>query len=225
MDVQITKLSRASWFKIKTKIKVIYIDPGYIGYFETQGIPVSQFTDKADIVLVTHFHKDHLQPKALSMICDNNTVIFSPKLCIEKIGRKSNVVKPGDEVNIDGVKIKVVDAYNTPEGNSTRKVHHKGDFVRYLISIAGITIYHAGDTDFIPEMKKFGKIDIALLPIGGTFVMDINEAVEAVKALNPKIVIPMHQAKADPVEFKNKIEATCKIKVVTLDTGETFKLG
>ena len=76
------------------------------------------------------------------------------------------------------MKIKVVDAYNTPQGSSTRKLHKKGNCVGYVITIEGKTIYHAGDTDFIPEMKELGKIDVALLPIGGKFTMDIEEAVK-----------------------------------------------
>ncbi|MBW1716422.1 MAG: MBL fold metallo-hydrolase [Deltaproteobacteria bacterium] len=123
------------------------------------------------------------------------------------------------------IKIKPVDAYNTERGSSTRKVHHKGYGVGYLITIGTNTIYHAGDTDFIPEMREFGDIDMALLPIGGTYTMDIKEAVEAAIAIKPKVVIPMHRSKADPQEFKEKVEAISHIKVVALQIGEVYHLG
>jgi len=103
-------------------------------------------------------------------------------------------------------------------------VHHKGDCVGYLITLKGKTIYHAGDTDFIPEMKELRDIDVALLPIGGTFTMDIQEAVEAAIAINPYVVIPMHHLKANPQEFKKKVEAKTNIKVVPLKIGEVYRL-
>jgi L-ascorbate metabolism protein UlaG (beta-lactamase superfamily) len=225
MDIQITWLSRASWFKVKTKSKIIHIDPGYTGYFENQGIPIEELKDKADLIFVTHFHKDHLQPKAFEMISGNGTQVFAPQKCVERIRGKVNIVKPGDEFDVGGISIRAVNAYNTLEGNSTRKVHHKGDFVGYLVSLDGKTIYHAGDTDFIPEMKQLGKVDVAMLPIGGKFTMDVNEAVTATLAIEPRFVIPMHRSDADPNSFREKISARSKVKVVNLGVGEAFCLG
>lgn len=220
--MQITYLSKASWFKIKTKNKVIHIDPGYTGYFETQNIPLEQLKEKADIILISHFHKDHLQPKALSMITDEKTVIFVPISCVNRIQNKVKIVKPNQKYIINNVTVKTIDAYNTSIGSSTRKVHHKGDNVGYLLSVEGKTIYHSGDTDFIPEMKNLGKVDIACLPIGGTFVMDIQEAVQATLTIKPIIAIPMHMSKANPDEFSKKVQEKSNIKVVVMKTGESF---
>jgi L-ascorbate metabolism protein UlaG (beta-lactamase superfamily) len=103
-------------------------------------------------------------------------------------------------------------------------VHHKGEGVGYLITVNGKTIYHAGDTDFIPEMKDFGKVDVALLPIGGTFTMDIQEAIEAAIAIKPKVVIPMHHLKTNPQEYRKKVEAVSNVKVITLEIGEVYDL-
>jgi len=227
MSLSFQRLSKYSWFKIKTKDKTIHIDPGYAGYFRTQGIPISEFREKADLILVTHFHKDHCQPLALSKIRDADTLAVAPERCIERIGDNiSNirVIKPGDEITFDDIRIKIVDAYNTKEGSSTRKVHHKGDGVGYFITIEGKTIYHAGDTDFIPEMKELGNVDVAILPIGGIFTMDIDEAVEATLAIKPKIVIPMHIKKSNPKEFKKKVESKSNIEVVPLKIGEVYHL-
>jgi len=224
MVVSLTKLSASSWFKIKAENKVIHIDPGYTGYFENQGIPEDELKEKSGLILVTHFHKDHLQPEALAKISGLNTIILAPQGCKDKIEGKFKLIKPYDQINLNDVKIKVVNAYNTPEGNSTRKFHHKGENVGYLVTINGKTIYHAGDTDFIHEMKEFGEIDAALIPIGGTFTMDIEEAVDAVLAIKPKIVIPMHMRDADPEEFKKIVEEKSDIKVILLDTGGIYKL-
>jgi L-ascorbate metabolism protein UlaG (beta-lactamase superfamily) len=82
-----------------------------------------------------------------------------------------------------------------------------------------VTFYHAGDTDYIPEMKDLPPIDLAFLPIGGTYTMDIPEAVEATLLINPKVVIPMHFLKADPEEFKKSIEKKSGIKVIVICPG------
>jgi L-ascorbate metabolism protein UlaG (beta-lactamase superfamily) len=89
-----------------------------------------------------------------------------------------------------------------------------------------ISIYHAGGSDLIPEMTELGDVDVALVPIGGKFTMDIDDAVEAVITINPKIAIPMHrhQSKADPIKFKDNVEAKSKIKVVPLHIGEVYSL-
>ncbi|MDH4010492.1 MAG: MBL fold metallo-hydrolase, partial [Desulfobacterales bacterium] len=76
-------------------------------------------------------------------------------------------------------------------------------------------IEYAGDTNFIPEMKKLGRVDLALLPIGGSFTMDLAEALRAAMAINPKVTIPMYRSKADPQDFKKKVEKRSNIKVET----------
>lgn len=223
MVVSITKLSRSSWFKIKAKNNIIHIDPGYIGNFENQGIPEGELDEKADLILITHFHKDHLQKEALDKIYSPDTVILAPQTLENGINGKE--IKPNEELKFNDIKIKAVDAYNTPEGSSTKKFHKKGENVGYILSVDNKIIYHAGDTDFIPEMKEFRDIDLFLIPIGGTFTMDIKESVEAVLAIKPKIAVPMHMKKANPEEFKKMVEERSNIKVKLLEIGETYKLG
>ena len=219
--LQITRMSRASWFKIKMERKVIHFDPGYTGYFKNQGIPLDEVEDKANLILISHFHKDHLQPEALERIANANTLIIAPESCVKRIKNKVVcIIKPGDVLTVGEVRIKAVDAYNTNEGHSTRKVHHKGAFVGYLVYLEDKLIYFAGDTDYIPEMKNLGKVDIAFLPIGGTFVMDDEEAVQAALSINPKIVIPMHQSHSDPNIFKKELLLKSDAEVLILDVGE-----
>jgi L-ascorbate metabolism protein UlaG (beta-lactamase superfamily) len=92
--------------------------------------------------------------------------------------------------------------------------------VGYLISYNEKSIYFAGDTDLIPEMRGLGKVDIAFLPIGGTFVMDINEAIDAVCVINPKVVFPMHQSKVNPQVFKSEVNAKSGSRVIILEVGD-----
>jgi L-ascorbate metabolism protein UlaG (beta-lactamase superfamily) len=94
----------------------------------------------------------------------------------------------------------------------------------YILDVEGKTLYHAGDTDFITEMKELGNIDVALLPIGGTFTMTISEAIKAALVIKPKVVIPMHPMRADPQVFKNKLEVQSDIKVEVLQIGEVYRL-
>jgi L-ascorbate metabolism protein UlaG (beta-lactamase superfamily) len=90
--------------------------------------------------------------------------------------------------------------------------------------VEGKTIYHAGDTDFISEMRQLGHVDVALLPVGGTYTMDIVDATEAALVINPKIVIPMHTQGIDASEFKKKVESGSNIRVVVLREGEELEV-
>jgi len=219
-----TRLSGSSWFKIKLNGKVIHIDPGYTGYFKSHGLPMTEFEEPGDLILITHAHKDHLQLAALDKIRKHGSIILAPKVCKDIINTQFRMVKPGDETKLEDFTVQVVHAYNTPEGHSTMKAHHMGDGVGYIVQIKQKTIYHSGDTDFIPEMKSFPPIDIALLPIGGTYTMDISEAVQAVLAIQPKIVIPMHFLKADPDEFKRQVESKSHVEVLIIQPGQSINI-
>ncbi|MGD8991636.1 MAG: MBL fold metallo-hydrolase [Desulfobacterales bacterium] len=225
-----------AWFQIKSKNAIIYIDPAYLRSYYThypQKIEYSHWPDpidglpekleKADLILVTHAHKDHAKDVTVNRLRGKRTLVAGPKRCTKNLGKDIRVVEPGETFSFLDIQIKAVDAYNTPRGSSTRKVHHKGEGVGYVLTIEGKTIYHAGDTDFIPEMKALGRIDVALMPIGGTYTMDLAEAVRAAIDINPDVVIPMHRSKTDPQEFKTKIEKNSNIKVIPLEIGEAYR--
>ena len=228
-----------SWFQIRTKDKTVYIDPAYLRTFFTRYPKRIEFTawpdpidglpenlEKADAILITHDHKDHCKNVTVNRLRRTDTLIVAPKRCAKELGKYIRVIKPGEAVTFGDIKIRPVEAYNTEGGSSTRKLHRKGNGVGYLLNTRGKTIYHAGDTDFIPEMRELGNVDVALIPIGGKFTMDIRDAVKAVIAINPKVAIPMHMhhLKADPYEFKDQVEAKSEITVVPLKIGETYHL-
>lgn len=223
--LRIVRLSKAAWFKLEIGGKVLHIDPGYIGNFHSQHIPEEELQKKADYLFITHPHKDHLQPTALGKILDHSSQIVASKSCLGKIGRPFQTVRPGDHITVDGITVQTLPAYNTVEGNSTSKVHTNSDFVGYLIVIDGWRIYFAGDTDLIPEMKKLGYIDIAFLPIGGTFVMDWKEAVQAALLIRPQHVFPMHETHTDPQLFQEEMKRRSHIRPTSLRVGESVILN
>jgi len=239
MSILIIRWFPPSWFQIKYKDEVIYIDPAWMRTLfanypkkvefsrwpdPIDGLPEKDL-EKADVILITHHHKDHCKMVTVERLKKKDTLIIAPKRCLKELGEDVKVIGPGEEISFGNTRIKVIEAYNTPEGNSTRKVHKKGKCVGYLISMAGKRIYHAGDTDFIPEMKKLGRVDVALLPIGGTFTMDVEEAALAALAIKPKIVIPIHFIeKGNTKEYKKKVEAISNVKVVLLEIGENYNL-
>jgi len=213
--VTIRSLGHAS-FQIKAKGEVLYVDLKKYG-------KVIETTEKADVVLVTHAHADHCSAEKINKVRTKNTAVFVPKQSVSKIGGIVKTLKPNEEVIIGKIKVRAIEAYNIHRLKSAGKPWHpKGYGVGYLISIEDKTIYHAGDTDFIPEMKKLGHIDVALLPTGGKYTMD---NAEAAIAINPKFVIPMHSWDTDPQEFKKRVETKSKVEVVLLRDGEEFKIS
>ncbi len=170
-------LSHAS-FKIDYKGKVIYIDPWKIGDIEL-----------ADLILITHSHFDHFSEKDISKLSKDSTVLVLPlgvKAPFFK-GRDIIEMTPGSSREIEGFNVKAVFAYNMDKPNHPKS----NSWLGYIIDIAGESVYHGGDTDLIPEMDGL-NVDIALLPIGGTYTMDGKEAALAAERVGAKVVIPMH---------------------------------
>lgn len=217
MTVSIKSLGHAS-FQIRADGKVVYIDLKKNGN-------VVETTEKAELILVTHSHADHCSAEKISKVRTNNTAVVAPKESASKIGGTVKTLMPNEEALYGSIKVKSIEAYNIKRFKSPGKPWHpKGYGVGYLITIQGKTIYHAGDTDFIPEMKKLGRVDVALIPTGDKYTMDNSEAAEAAIVIKPKFVVPMHRWETDPQEFKEKVEAKSDVKVIVLKEGEEFNL-
>ncbi len=169
--------------------KVIYIDP----------FKIKSGLEKADIILLTHSHYDHCSVEDIDKIVKEGTKIIMTADCQSKIARfsapvKMIVVEPGQELDLQTLKISAIPAYNINKSFHTKEE----SLVGYVIKMNGVIIYHAGDTDVIPEMQKLTGYSgsngefVALLPVGGRFTMTAEEAAEAAKIIKPKLAIPMH---------------------------------
>jgi L-ascorbate metabolism protein UlaG (beta-lactamase superfamily) len=220
----ITRLSDSSWIKIKNKNRIVYFDPGFMGNFSNYKLPLSEFQESGDLILISHAHHDHLQSDLLEKIRKQDSLILCPAVCKTVIDKPFHLVKPGALISNKDIKIQVVNSYNTEEGSSTIKAHHLGEGVGYIVTWEQKTFYHGGDTDFIPEMKTFPSIDVAFLPIGGMYTMDISEAVEATLAIQPRLIIPMHFLNVNPEEFKRLVEQKSEIKVIVIYPGGSVEI-
>ena len=170
-----------SGFLIQFDSMNIYIDP----------IKLTNFNEKADLVLITHGHHDHFSVEDIKKILKNNTKMIGPPEILSqsrqvKDGIDFEIAEVGKNLNFNEMVISPVHAYNI-----NKPFHSKGDGVGYILDIDGTTIYHAGDSDIIPEMKEI-KCDIALLPVSGKFTMTAEEAARAAEIIHSDLAIPMH---------------------------------
>ncbi|HHT9153632.1 MAG TPA: MBL fold metallo-hydrolase [Candidatus Hypogeohydataceae bacterium YC40] len=184
--------------------RVIYIDPFRLKEKEA-----------ADIVLITHEHYDHCSPEDVAKIAKKDTVVIGTTDVTPRFKGATRTIKAGDSVTIHGVTIEAVPAYNT-----NKKFHPRASgWVGYIINIGGKRVYHAGDTDHIPEMESLKDIYVALVPISGIYVMTAEEAAEAVNKIKPKVAVPMHYGsvvgtKADAERFKKLVKEPVKVEIL-----------
>ena len=207
-DIELVWLGH-SGFKLKSKEGIIcYIDPFKI--FENE-----ERADKADFILITHSHYDHCSVEDIKKIVKEGTIIVCTPDCLSKFRHidykvEIKTVMPGDRLEFkEGeVKIWAVMAYNTNKNFHTREE----DWVGFIIQLEDVSVYHAGDTDLIQEMKqiKATGIDIALLPIGGTYTMNAGEAAKAASLIKPGLAIPMHYASIEGIGGKNEADLFLK---------------
>jgi L-ascorbate metabolism protein UlaG (beta-lactamase superfamily) len=184
-------------FRIDGKV-VVYVDP----YQLPDGLP------KADVILITHDHFDHLSPADVAKIHKAGTVVVAPKEVAGKLPVTVEVIAAGETKTVAGITVKAVPAYNT---NKTFHPQKDGK-VGFIITAEGVTYYHAGDTDLIPEMTGLAP-DVALLPVSGTYVMTADEAAKAALKIKPKVAVPMHYgaivgSEADAQRFAKLLEGS-----------------
>ena len=212
-------------FLIQAKEMNIYIDPYQI---TGEGLP------QADIIITTHEHFDHCNPAAINRVASQATVLVGPEICMptlsgNEIATRKAVAElnPGEQITVGPIAISAIPAYNTHRFRSPGKPFHpkESGHIGPILHIDGTTIYHAGDTDKIVEMDNL-KPTIALLPVSGTYVMDVPEAVEAAMAVDAEITIPMHVGRgigelAFAEEFKAQLKGR-KVIVLTMEADATI---
>ena len=190
--VKITPIQHAS-FLIEAGGKVIYVDPAQ-GNFD--GRP------KADLILVTDNHGDHMAPKILAGLQKSGTVIVAPE-AVAKTVTEAKVMRNGETQQIGAWKIEAVPMYNLKRGPSEGKLYHdKGRGNGYVLTYGGKRIYISGDTEGIPEMRALKNIDVAFVCMNLPYTMTPEEAAAAVRAFHPKVVYPYHYKGSDVKAFE-----------------------
>jgi L-ascorbate metabolism protein UlaG (beta-lactamase superfamily) len=198
-------LKKISWLghssiKIKTD-KVIYIDPWKI-----------RDSEKADLILVSHAHSDHLSPADIRKIQKADTVILTTADCMDRLSGDVRALKPGDRATVHGITVEAVPSYNTDKAFHPRA----NGWIGFIITLEGKRIYYPGDSDFTPEMKNI-KADIMIMPVGGTYTMTAEEAARAVNLVKPEAAIPIHWgdivgSSKDARRFKELCQVPVEIK-------------
>jgi len=176
-----------SGFRLSAGARTIYIDPYRV-------MPGAR---KADLILITHGHYDHFSPQDVERLSKSSTEVIAPAAVAERLSGRVRSIAPDEEIEPDGVRgvsVRAVAAYNTSKRDKEGRVFHPREAggVGYDVNVRGERLYHAGDTDVIPEMDSVAGVDVALLPVSGTYVMTAGEAAEAARRIQPRVAVPMH---------------------------------
>lgn len=186
--------------------KVIHVDP-VSRYGDYSGLP------KADMILITHEHGDHLDPKLIKDLRTEKTVLVLTEACTKKI-EGGTVMKNGDVQTIEGLKIEAVPAYNlVHKRDNGQPFHPKGNGNGYVLTFGDKRVYVAGDTENTPEMKALEGIDCAFLPMDLPYTMTPEMVADAAKAFKPKILYPYHYGDTDTSQLVDLLKDTPEIEV------------
>lgn len=205
--MEISWLSHAA-FKIKTNSgKIIYLDP----------FKISNDAEKADIIVSSHGHSDHFSRLDIKKLMRETTILLGPKCISGKLEKfKGEVLNLNEVFEVDDIKVELVPAYTIQKSTHPKDAGGVG----IIIETEGKTVYHAGDTELIPEMKELRarNINVALLPCGSKYTMDFEESTNAALEIYPEIVVPMHNWNMELNEYKKIMEEKePKIKVEILE--------
>lgn len=174
--------------------------------------PVSMYADyaalpKADLVLVTHEHGDHLDPKAIQAVTTSRTVVIANAASAKSLSN-ATVMKNGETRTVANIEVEAVPAYN-PE----KQFHPKGNGNGYVVTLGGKRVLIAGDTENVPEIKALKSIDIAFLPMNLPFTMTPEQVADAAKAMQPKVLYPYHFGNSDTEALVSLLKAEKGIEV------------
>jgi L-ascorbate metabolism protein UlaG (beta-lactamase superfamily) len=190
--LKITTIQHAA-FLMEAGGQTIYVDPAQ---GSLDGLP------KADVILLTDIHGDHLAPPMIASLKKTGTTIIAPA-AVAKTVTEATVLNNGESKTLGAWKIEAVPMYNLKRGPAPGQLYHdKGRGNGYIVTYGGLRIYIAGDTEGIPEMRALRNIDVAFIPMNLPYTMPPEEAAEAVKAFHPKVVYPYHYMGSDPKVFE-----------------------
>lgn len=180
---------------------VIHIDP-------VKSSGNYNFLPKADLILVTHEHYDHLDVGLINELKKDSTLVFTNEKSLKQIGW-ANSMKAGDRQEVNGIVIEAVPAYNIVNMRAPgQPFHPKGSGLGYILTIGGRRFYVAGDTENIPEMKELKDIEVAFLPMNLPYTMTPAMVADAAKAFKPRILYPYHYGDTDTQEIINLLKGT-----------------
>ncbi|MBN2386220.1 MAG: MBL fold metallo-hydrolase [Anaerolineales bacterium] len=204
-DLVITALGHGSLLLVFNG-KNIYIDP-FSRVADYTTLP------KADLVLITHEHRDHLDPEALAAIRTEATTLVVTERCTGQV-EGGIVMRNGDSQTLVGIEIEAVPAYNRKHKRENGEPFHpQGIGNGYILTLGAVRLYIAGDTENIPEMKGLKDITIAFLPMNLPYTMTPAMAAEAAKTFQPRILYPYHYGNTDPAELIELLEDEKEIEV------------
>jgi len=198
-DIRITLIGHGTLMITYAKT-VIHVDPVSM-YADYETLP------KADIILVTHEHGDHLDGKAIQALTTSRTTLITNQASAKNLN-KAIVMKNGDTQSLDGITIEAVPAYN-PE----KQFHPRGNGNGYVITLGDKRVFIAGDTENVPEIKALANIDIAFLPMNLPFTMTPEQIADTAKAMKPKILYPYHFGETDTNELVRLMQGEKDIEV------------
>ena len=179
----------------------VQVDP--VGKMGQTEFDYTQFP-KADLILITHEHGDHLSPDTIGLLSKDDTKILLNAKSRDQLG-KGEAIANGESRKVGPVEVTAVPAYNFSEGH--QNFHPKGNGNGYILDFDGFRVYVAGDTEDIDEMASFGPVDVAFLPVNQPYTMTTTQCIEAAMTLKPRVLIPYHMSQTDIQEVKTVLDA------------------
>ena len=187
---------------------VVHVDPYSRGDYE--GLP------PADLILITHHHRDHLDIPLIERLSKPGTVVVGTEICARQLPG-IRIIRNGESGTFAGVAVEAVPAYNlVRERSPGLKYHPRGEGNGYLIDFGGLRVYVAGDTECVPEMDQLGPVDIAFLPCNLPYTMPAEEAAACARRIRPRILYPYHQGDTDPNRLAELLADEPEIEVRAL---------
>lgn len=204
-NLEITFIGHGS-LMLKSGGKIIHVDP-YSKLADYAKLP------KADLVLLTHEHQDHLDLMALQQVTKADTAVVLTEKCAEKV-TGGIIMHNGDTRNVKEINIEAVPAYNiVHKRDNGQPFHPKGTGNGYVLTFAGKRVYIAGDTENIPEMTRLKQIDIAFLPMNLPYTMTPEMVADAAGSFKPKVLYPYHYGETDPARLVTLLKGGPEIEV------------